>query len=227
MFQAIYDSPWHNPVLFLAAGAVLLLAVARRLPFLYAYLVLFGVQLMLDAYLTGGLSPLLPQHEALIGTVAVPFVILGDARFFLLLERYTRAPIDAPTPRAAWLAAAAWSFLVPVVSYALRTAVPHPFAESRWLFLSYELLFVPVAAAWRFVLVPRRLAGERPDAPRRRWLTRVADFELGMYASWAFADVVILRGSDLGFALRLVPNVMYYALFLPFVWLTAPKDARP
>jgi hypothetical protein len=38
--------------------------------------------------------------------------------------------------------------------------------------------------------------------------------------------VVILAGWDFGFALRILPNVLYYAFFVPFVFATAPREAR-
>ena len=43
------------------------------------------------------------------------------------------------------------------------------------------------------------------------WLQRVSRFVLFYYGLWATADVIILAtGSDLGFALRVVPNLLYY-----------------
>ena len=35
---------------------------------------------------------------------------------------------------------------------------------------------------------------------------------------WATADVLILAGVDLGWALRLLPNQLYYAFTVPFFW---------
>jgi hypothetical protein len=244
MFRAIYDSPWHNPALFFLVAAAVLVVVARRLAFLSAWLVLFAVEIALDAYLTGGWSPLLQRHAALIGLVAVPFVILGDMRFFLLVARYGAAgPRAAPgaSPGArAYAAAVAWSFLVPVTAFGTSKVLPRYFAGEiggRRLFLLYETLFIAVALAWRFAILPRWLARDRAPTgagaalPRvtdgvRRWLLAVASFELGMYAAWALADVIILAGADVGFGVRLVPNVMYYAAFLPFVYWTAPREVR-
>ncbi|MEZ4253518.1 MAG: hypothetical protein R3B99_35360 [Polyangiales bacterium] len=44
-----------------------------------------------------------------------------------------------------------------------------------------------------------------------------------LYALWATADVVLLLGVELGHLLRIVPNVLYYAVFLVFVAATAPS----
>jgi hypothetical protein len=39
------------------------------------------------------------------------------------------------------------------------------------------------------------------------------------YALWALADVLILVGRlDAGWGLRVIPNQLYYALYLPFVY---------
>ena len=38
------------------------------------------------------------------------------------------------------------------------------------------------------------------------------------YALWAVADVLILAGRDVGWALRIVPNQLYYAFWVPVVW---------
>jgi hypothetical protein len=43
------------------------------------------------------------------------------------------------------------------------------------------------------------------------WLRGVSRFVVVDYTLWATADIVILAtGADLGFALRVVPNVLYY-----------------
>ena len=43
------------------------------------------------------------------------------------------------------------------------------------------------------------------------WLRKVSLFVLVYYGLWATADAIILTTeSDLGFALRVVPNVLYY-----------------
>jgi hypothetical protein len=58
----------------------------------------------------------------------------------------------------------------------------------------------------------------------RRWSLFATHFEIAQYALWALADVIILGGHDVGYALRLVPNTMYYVLYLPFVAWSAPRD---
>jgi hypothetical protein len=46
----------------------------------------------------------------------------------------------------------------------------------------------------------------------------VLAFAATYYALWAFADALILAGFDAGWALRMLPNQLYYALSVPFVF---------
>ncbi len=224
MFETIYGSSWHQPYSFWAVGgpmlALLLLRVratayseAARFG---ALLVAFQLAILADAWLTGPLTPI--KDSGLAESASIAFVILGDFRFFLLLERYGR--------RRAWAgalaAAGALSLIVPVGSLVIKRFG----GSGRVLFLGYELAFAALAIAVRALIVPRL------DAERRPWLARLNHFEIGQYLLWATADAIILAGGhdafgDKGFLLRLVPNAMYYIGFVPFAWLTAPKDLRP
>jgi hypothetical protein len=215
MFRALYESPLYDPVLFWIAGAAFVIAIARRMPFLYAYLVVFALEILADATLTGPWSPV-GSTKILSTAVPLAFVILGDARYFVIVER---AALGSERPLRAWLGALGFAFVVPVVSYIPQLLWPRTF-EGRSTYLLYELLFAGFAIALR-VWLPRRLAGAAEDD--RRWAIRATHFELAQYALWATADILILSGFDGGYALRLVPNTMYYVLFLPFVAWTAPR----
>lgn len=232
MFQSVYESPWHNPASFFAINlvfaAVLFAAEVRRRArgteaadgrFLRAFLALFLVEISADAWLTGGWSPLpgtwLSSHAT---GIAIAFVILGDFRYFLLVERFA-PPGSGRFSAAQFARALALAFVVPVASLVLRLGLPN---DQRVTFLAYEVVFACLATALRFVVLPRRL---EPGAVRQ-WLLRVTSFEIVQYVLWALADVVILAGMDWGFALRLVPNTLYYAGFLPFVFATAPREFR-
>jgi hypothetical protein len=179
------------------------------MPFLYGYLTVFTLEILADATLTSAWSPVPPAWGT---AVAVVFVILGDLRYFVLLGR-ARWP---HMPPRAWVAASALALVVPIASQLLERAHPAPFSNPRTTFLLYELLFALFAGALRVWL--GRTPGEA-----KRWAIRVTDFEIVQYALWALADVVILAGYDAGFALRLLPNTMYYVFFLPFVAWTAPR----
>lgn len=225
MFQAIYDSPWHSPAAFWAAGVAFLAWWMRRKPFLVAFVALFTVEILADGLATGGWSPLTLLKSPWASPISIAFVVLGDLRYFVLVERHARRPHLGPgdaTPLAAWASAGALSLLVPVASAMATRALPPRLGDVRWTFLIYEAMFLALALALRLAWLPRRL-GTAPVAVRR-WLLGVTGFEVAQYALWALADVIILAGFDAGFALRLVPNAMYYALFLPFVALTAPPE---
>jgi hypothetical protein len=219
-FERIYASPLHDPLFFWLAAAVFVVVLAARLPFLAGFLVVFAFEIAADALATGGLSPV--PKDAPWGTpLAVAFVILGDFRYFLLVERYVA---KGRSLSAVFASAAAWSFAVPVASFALRSAVPSLAAPPRVTFLTYELMFLALALALRLAVLPRRAAQAPADV--RRWLHEVTAFEIVQYGLWALADILILSGAQEGFLLRLAPNAMYYALFLPFVLLRAPAPLR-
>lgn len=223
-FEAIYGSPWHNPGATLVSLTLVLWLLSRKLPFFTAWSVLFLCEITLDALLTGEISPW--RNTATVGYVAIPFVILGDARYFMLVERFTRAPDPAaPTPPRALVIALAQSLPVPALSIGLTKLLPHLLPDARSLFLVYEVEFLLVALAWRFWYLPPRLA--KVPADTARWLRELTAFEAVQYLLWAAADVVILLHHDAGFALRIVPNVMYYGLFLPFALMRAPRELRP
>jgi hypothetical protein len=209
MFRSIYESTLYHPVLFWACGGALVLAIARRLPFLYAYLVVFAVEILADATLTSAWSPL---HGATATAIAILFVVLGDARFFVLALRARGA-----MSRRGWTAALGLSLVVPIASYAVKLALRPD--DARVTFLVYEAMFAAFACGLR-----PWIKAKTPEPAMRRWALRATDFEIAQYATWALADVVIVSGHDAGFLLRLVPNTMYYVFYLPFVAWAAPRE---
>lgn len=225
MFQSLYDSPWTATAL-LAVGSVVSLSVwLRRRSFLLAYFVLFTLVALADALRSGSWSPLHLLASPWEDTIGLGFVLAGDFRYFLLMERFAVRPgsraLETTAPKA-WGLAFVWMAIVPLITLGLTKAFPARFADARWLYLAWELLFVALAVALRGLSWSRRLAAA--PAPVRRWLLDVTHFEIGLYALWALADVIIMVGVDAGFLLRIVPNVLYYAMFLPFVAFRAPKE---
>ncbi len=211
-------------------AALLLLAMAGKHRFLRGFFVLFAIEIALDAFASGPFVPkIVPKTPALETVLSVIFVILGDYRYFVLVESFAkgRAPAtDALFGSArAWLAALPFALVVPVGSQIVRELAPSLFADMRKTFLLYEVMFLALALVMRFVVAPRRLREAPSDV--RAWLLRLTSFEVVQYALWALADVVILTGhAEPGFLLRLVPNVAYYGGFLFFAWLTAPRRLR-
>jgi hypothetical protein len=233
MFQAAYESAAHHPGVawIVTLGLVVALAASwsKTSRFIRVYLTIFAIEIVSDAYFTGALAPKsVTEVEWKNLTAAITFVIVGDYRFFVLVERF--APPAAPPsstagPISAWLKAIPWAFTVPLTwTFFYETkliAMPDLYAK----FFVYEVMFVILAVVLRFGVLPRRLASTRPAA--KAYVLRLMDFELAQYVLWALADVVIRRGeSEPGYLLRIVPNVMYYGGFLLFAWRTAPADIR-
>src|SRR5262245_37961691 len=145
MFQSIYDSHWHHPALFWAAGALFLAIWARKKPFLTAFIALFIVEILADALFTGVWAPPILRGSAWATPIAIAFVITGDFRYFLLVERFARRPDAKPmdaTAVSAWVTAAALAFLVPVASTIATRLYPASLSGSRWTFLTYESMFL-------------------------------------------------------------------------------------
>lgn len=232
MFERLYASGWHNPGLFWLVGAGFFVWLLRGRPFLRSFLLLFTLEILADAWQSGTLASPLVAAAGLATPVAIAFVILGDYRYFLLVERYatiegepSKAALAGLGPARAWLVALGFALGVPIASTLVHTvAFPEHFTDPRRTFLLYEAMFLALALALRFVVLPKRLA--RASEPIRRWLLGVTSFVAVQYALWAAADVVILAtGGDGGFLLRVVPNVLYYAVFLPFVAASAPRES--
>lgn len=215
------------------AGEGVVPAAAR---FVYVWAGTFAVLTIIDPLAGGPLLRALDLTEAPIATIVmVGFVLLGDFRVYLLVftlmtwagtrhDARVADPVFAARdalrliPPQAALAAALATLVVPVVAVAaeaaLRTRIPNPPAQSIWL--AYELAFLVAALVLRTVVVPARVP---PAEPRlRNYLRTVLTYVAVYYALWATADVLILAGIDEGWALRIVPNQLYYAFWVPFAY---------
>ncbi|MCA9694189.1 MAG: hypothetical protein KC636_31680, partial [Myxococcales bacterium] len=177
MFQAVYESAWHHPVVCFAGVVALLSLVARRLPFLTAYLILFALEIAADALVTGAWTPTTPATKQ---PLAIAFVILGDFRYLLLFERYTRLTpgqggLGPPKSGRFWLTASALAFVVPLTQTALLKTMPAVFADPVWIFLVYELLFAALTTILLLVVLPRRMPAPSPE---RRFVRAISIFFL-------------------------------------------------
>jgi hypothetical protein len=146
---------------------------------------------------------------------------LGDFRFFFFVEHFSGSDAKPGCSRAT-VRALLWTLVVPLLQFGLIKTFESAFEEPRHTFLAYELLFLALASGFRFVLLPKKTM---PDETRT-WLNAVAGYAMLYYALWASADVLILSGLDLGFGLRVLPNLLYYGGFLPFVYWTAPASLQ-
>lgn len=200
-FESVYASAWHHPGLAWVLCAVALPVVWRvRDVMLRRVLLGFVFTTALDAWLTGGLSPL-TEGSLLARNVSIAFVIWGDVRMWVLLEKFRG---DATWSKA-WLRAVPLAFVVPVVQAIAIRAWPDAFIEPRRIYLVYEAAFVLLASGLLVLRYPRAWAA-----------TSLLGFFLVQYALWVVSDVLILSGQSWAFGPRLVPNALYYGLFLLF-----------
>ncbi|MCC6335811.1 MAG: hypothetical protein IT380_17680 [Myxococcales bacterium] len=221
-WNAIYAGPFHHPGLAFAFCLALLLRLVMRFPpsAMRRVMLLLLANTAVDAFLTGALTPL---SGTVARVFAIAFVITGDFRFWVLVERF-RTP-DA-TWKGAFLRAVPLSFVVPVVTAIAILARPDVFSgpdgyQLKPIFLAYESLF----SAFASVLLLTRYVSRRA-APAFGWyLTRLLLLWLAMYGLWVGCDVLLLFGHGWALGLRIVPNVLYYGVFLYAATYFAPREA--
>jgi hypothetical protein len=215
-WQAFYQSDLQSvwallpvPALFLVglfASGRLGRAATPRERFVGRWAVVFAVLTLVDPIATGPGARWLELSDAAKTGVMLLFVLLGDFRVFALVFGLAGGAREVP---AALGRAARWTAIVPLTAWAsnalLELAVPGLPDQSLWLI--YELAFAALALHLR-----RRF---RSDRLLRAASTYVAVY----YALWASADVLILSGLDTGWLLRVVPNQLYYAFWVPFVYV--------
>ncbi len=217
-FEAFYASSLQHPILLWIAAALALVFCLTRPgldPGVKRYCVILGALSLLDAWLTSnhvyGVGEL---SGWLASTLPLFFVLAGDYRYLLLLGAATeRGAIQLDTRRL--LAAAALVAIVPIFSQVVDAALPAALVGPRVLFLVYEVSFIVLTAA---------LMVWHPGARSVPWLAPVSRFVLLYYGLWATADVIILAtGSDLGFLLRVIPNVLYYGGLIAVIGWAASR----
>ncbi|MDX2166871.1 MAG: hypothetical protein SF182_07395 [Deltaproteobacteria bacterium] len=219
------------PLLYLAWRALLAAPVewrpatveGRLAWFVDRYAIVFALETILDPLATTPLLNALGIAGQPAGTaVMIAFVLLGDFRVYLLVFALL-ALAAGQTWRVALPRAAAWTLLVPAIAVpldaALRVAAPGRDPNSIWLV--YESVFTLVALGLR-----TRLAGAPPLV--RDALRAVLAYVALYYALWASSDVLIqLLGLDAGWLLRIVPNQLYYAFWIPFVvWRCGKRNPQ-
>ena len=236
MFKTFYDSALQHPgIAFIATALFLIffltklpaLAGQRRARFLSGFVLLFGIEILADAFFTGAYSPV--AGGPLMQPIAIAFVILGDYRYFVVVERAIRArsvdALDGLGSPATWGIALVFAFIVPILSVIPQKKFPEAFTNMNAIFLVYEAMFFVLALVLLVAVLPKRLRGV--DAELATWVRRLTIFELVQYGLWATADVLILSGvTEPGYLLRVVPNTLYYGGFLPFLYFTAPAQLR-
>jgi hypothetical protein len=184
--------------------------------FVRRYGIAFAFLTVLDPLATGPLVRVLGGAGTKADLVlSCFFVLLGDFRVFWLLFRLSGPRVG----RAAAVEAAGWTLLVPAAALSLHAGLgaAYPRLPENTLWLVYELCFTVLALVLRAYLLRARMGSASPAL--RRFVRAVAGYAALYYALWAISDTLILVfGLDAGWALRAVPNQLYYAWYVPLVW---------
>ncbi|HKK49946.1 MAG TPA: hypothetical protein VKA74_00100 [Myxococcota bacterium] len=209
------------PLAFLAYRAVAPPDQARAVVpeatrFVSILTLVFAVETAIDPIATGPLV----RSEWLAGTLAaqvIPFffVLLGDLRVLLLAIGVAR-PERALTRNLGW--ASGTALLVPITTGLLYggARLVWPDLPELVLWMIYELGFFLLCLFLGRVWVARSLASE---PARASYLRDLLGYSAAYYALWLSADCLIVLGElDLGWAIRIVPNQLYYGLWAPFVY---------
>jgi hypothetical protein len=219
-WQALYDGPLHHPGVAWLFGLASLawLGLRMRASSLRAVLAVVAAETMLDALFTGAFSPL-PKAGPVAQAVPIAFVVLGDLRLFVLVERFRRTGVS-------WAGALAralpWALVVPVLQGAAIRAFPETFGVERRIYLVYELLFCVIA----ILLLGARYASRHASEALGRYTTGLVGLFLAQYALWASCDLLILAGVPWAVGLRMLPNAVYYGLFVAAAVGLAPEEAQ-
>jgi len=226
-WQELYRSDLQSVYALVALPALFLVYLATRghrraaraadpqARFVFLYSVAFGVETILDPLATGPLARALGLSDLGQTLVLLPFVLLGDWRVLFLVF----ALAAGPGRRAlAALRSAGLTLVVPAFAWSTHALLRlrHPELPGQVLWLVYELAFLALALGLRAFALPRLAAGAGPRV--LRVLRGVLALAATYYALWALADALILAGLDAGWALRMLPNQLYYALTVPFVF---------
>jgi len=226
-WRDFYTSDLQSPWALLVAPAAMLAYLAwagRRRDagfddarFIRLYAVAFCIETLVDPIATGPLTRALALPDAVATALMLLFVLLGDFRVFLLVCHLASPRRDL---RRAAFVAGAWTLAVPF--FAATSYVPLYVLiddlDAQVLWLIYELGFVAVALLLRQRIARAHLGDS--DERLRRALRSVTAYVAGYYALWAISDVLIVFGGlDAGWLLRVLPNQLYYAFYVPFVYL--------
>lgn len=221
--RAFYDSDLQGLwALLLVPALWLLLRGVRGRPaaagvdppaarFVDAFALVFALETLLDPLATGPLARGLAAPAPTL--ISLLFVLLGDFRVFLLIAFLAggRRALGPALREAAWLTPIVPLFAF-LVSHAMAAAGRPLPGQALWLL--HESAFL-VMLLWLRSRVARR--EPRPEAPRAAYLRALLGYVAVYYGLWAACDALILLGLEWPWALRALPNQLYYGWFVPFV----------
>ncbi len=178
----------------------------------------FAVETMIDPISTGPIK----RSAAIEGTIfatLIPFffVLLGDLRVLLLAAGVAR-PEKSLGENLQW--AGGRMLIVPIVTGILYGGISFlsPDLHGLVMWMIYEFGFLMLCIYLSRVWVPQNLTGE-VNANAASYLRAMFGYSAAYYALWFSADVLIVAlDLDLGWAIRIVPNQLYYAFWAPFAY---------
>lgn len=228
MFEPLYNAYVHMPWVGFVSAIVLFAIMMRKLPYFYGLMALLILFTFLDGLRAAEWLRLGGKGHALYEPFAYLFILFGDFRYFLLMYRYGKhhaLPEDRASPLPTWAAIIGWTLAPTILIFIAGKIIPEAFAVPRHIFLVYELIMFCSAIVFLNLLIPSWFQGSE-HAETRTWLRRVTYVELAHYGLWSLSDVIILSGSDLGYALRFVPDTIYYTFFIVAVYVWAPARLK-
>jgi hypothetical protein len=187
--------------------------------FVDGYAIVFAIATILHPIISGPLARALGLADGPGATVVrLVFLLLGDFRVYLLIFGLIAIAAARPWKTAVGIALG-WTVIVPIVAYsaatALRAAVPGVSPALIWPI--YEALFAGMGWMLWARVVPARVPSTQPAL--RAFLRSALLYVAAYYGLWAFADLLIqVGGIDAAWLLRVVPNQLYYAFWVPFVF---------
>ena len=191
---------------------------SRAASFMNVYAPIFAIETLVDPLATGPLLRWLALDERAATYFMVPFVLLGDFRVYLLIF-YVIAPERGVG--SALRRAARWTLLVPIVAVGVTSwlAAGRGPLPSQTIWIAYESAFFAVMMFFELRVVPKGVGLRRFEV--RQYLGALVRYVALYYALWVAADLlIVLRGWDWAWALRVIPNQLYYALWIPFAYLS-------
>jgi hypothetical protein len=188
----------------------------RAARFVSMLTLVFAIETMLDPIATGPLLKLELFRDSVAATILpFVFVLLGDLRVLLLAVGVAR-PERKLRQNLAW--ALGTSLIVPIVAGVLFTVARWiwPDVHGQVLWMIYEFAFLVLCIYLARIWVPIRVPNDPSVAA---FLKAIFGYSAAYYALWWTADILITFGDlDLGWAIRMVPNQLYYAFWVPFVY---------
>jgi hypothetical protein len=220
-FEAFYAGPIQHPgLLWLAAAAATAVCLSRRglSDSIRRYCIGLGLLSLADAWLTSnqiaGIGSLPPS---LAGVVPLFFVLAGDFRYLLVVTAGTGEG-GLQLERRSLLAAAALTSIVPISTQVVMITLPESIGGgARVMFLIYEV---------SFTLLTLGLMRWHSSAGSTAWIRSVSRFVVLYYGLWATADaIILLTGSDLGYLVRVAPNLLYYGGLIAAIAVYASRQS--